>query len=59
MFERFFRTSAARGQAIPGSGLGLSITKGLVEAHGGTLTFQSEQGVGTTFRVELPVEGGS
>ena len=37
-----------------GSGLGLSISKGLVELHGGQLTFASQYGVGTTFTVRLP-----
>ncbi|MGE3879065.1 MAG: sensor histidine kinase [Planctomycetota bacterium] len=39
-----------------GSGLGLSVSHGLVEAHGGALEFESELGVGTTFIVRLPVE---
>ncbi|HEY1300091.1 MAG TPA: ATP-binding protein, partial [Stellaceae bacterium] len=51
------------GQAKPattrdygGTGLGLPITKGLVEAHGGTLTIESRAGFGTIVRVALPVE---
>jgi PAS domain S-box-containing protein len=56
LFERFFRTHAAGDRAIPGSGLGLSISKAIVEAHGGTIGFESAAGRGTIFRVELPLE---
>ena len=40
--------------ATPGTGLGLTIARSLVEAHGGTLTVESELGAGTTFVVSLP-----
>lgn len=52
--ERFYRVDDARARADGGCGLGLSISKGLVEAHGGILRFESEVGVGTTVTVELP-----
>ena len=58
VFTKFFRTGQVKKAAIPGVGLGLVITKSIVEAHGGRITFESELGVGTTFRVELPVESG-
>jgi signal transduction histidine kinase len=49
VFDRFYRSADS-----PGSGLGLSIARDLVEAHGGTITATSEPGNGTTVRVELP-----
>jgi PAS domain S-box-containing protein len=55
LFERFFRTTTATRDAIQGTGLGLAITKTIVEGHGGQITLTSEEGVGTTFRVELPL----
>lgn len=57
MFQRFFRSSTSRDEVIPGTGLGLSIVKTIVNAHGGTIDFESTPGRGTTFRVELPVDG--
>ena len=56
LFDRFFRSSLAQQQAIPGSGLGLSIAHKIVEKHGGTLEVCSEVGVGSTFTLRLPVE---
>ncbi|MGZ8438281.1 MAG: sensor histidine kinase [Candidatus Limnocylindrales bacterium] len=49
VFDRFVKGTESRG-----SGLGLAIARGLVEAHGGTITVASPPGGGTTFRVELP-----
>ncbi|RHA42342.1 PAS domain S-box protein [Cellulomonas rhizosphaerae] len=51
---RFFRASTATQRAIPGIGLGLSIAKAIVEAHGGELTIASRVGEGTTFTFTLP-----
>jgi PAS domain S-box-containing protein len=56
LFERFFRTSTATEQAIQGTGLGLAISKAIVEAHGGEISVESKEGVGTTFRVTLPLQ---
>jgi PAS domain S-box-containing protein len=54
LFDRFFRTARAQEQAIPGVGLGLSISKAIVEAHDGRLSVRSVEGAGTTFFVDLP-----
>jgi signal transduction histidine kinase len=54
LYDRFFRTQDAVVQATPGTGLGLTITKAIVDAHGGTIEVRSTAGVGTTFVVTLP-----
>ncbi|GAA2932020.1 sensor histidine kinase [Microbacterium luteolum] len=54
LFTRFFRASTATRNAVPGVGLGLTITRAIVLAHGGTMDVTSEEGVGTEFRFVLP-----
>jgi PAS domain S-box-containing protein len=54
LFSQFYRAKAATKGAIPGTGLGLSIAKSIVDAHGGTITFESAAGVGSSFVVALP-----
>lgn len=56
VFDTFYRVRSTTG--VSGSGVGLAICKGLVEAHGGTIAVESAAGEGTTFRVVLPVEPG-
>jgi len=53
LFTRFFRTSSVRNAAIAGAGLGLAITKELVDAHRGTIEVESAVGQGSTFRIVL------
>jgi PAS domain S-box-containing protein len=55
VFERFFRTTTAARHAIQGTGLGLAVTKAIVEAHHGTITVDSDEGRGSTFTVCLPL----
>jgi two-component system sensor histidine kinase BaeS len=55
LFERFYRVDTARDRDHGGSGVGLAITKALVEAHGGTITATSPgPGRGTCFEILLP-----
>jgi hypothetical protein len=55
LFDRFFRSSEATERAIPGTGLGLTIAKAIVERHDGAIEVESTPGEGTTMRVRLPV----
>ncbi len=52
VFDRFYRATAAR--AVPGSGLGLSITRQVAESHGGTVRAEAAPGGGTLMRLSLP-----
>jgi PAS domain S-box-containing protein len=56
LFTSFFRASTARRNAVPGVGLGLTITKAITTAHGGTLDVASAEGRGTTFTLALPLD---
>ena len=55
VFERFYRVDTGRSRQHGGSGLGLSICKSLVEAHGGTIHCKSTVGEGSVFVVRLPL----
>ncbi len=55
IFERFYRVDKSRARATGGSGLGLTIARRLIEAHGGTLIVQSKLGEGSRFSFTLPV----
>ena len=54
IFERFYRTDAARAHNTGGTGLGLAIARAVAQAHHGDITVDSAPGMGTTFTVELP-----
>lgn len=54
VFDRFTQSDSINTKSKPGSGLGLTIVKSLVERHGGTISFDSSEGVGTSFYIRLP-----
>jgi signal transduction histidine kinase len=56
LFDRFFRSTEATERAIPGTGLGLTIAKAIIERHDGSIEVESAPGAGTTMRVRLPVK---
>ncbi|WP_409013715.1 sensor histidine kinase [Deinococcus soli (ex Cha et al. 2016)] len=55
LFDRFYRLEDSRSRDQGGAGLGLSIARGIVDAHGGRIWLDSEVGQGTTAHVQLPV----
>jgi len=55
LFDKFYRTESARRSSIPGSGLGMGITREIVRQHGGDLLVHSQPGVGSTFTINLPM----
>jgi two-component system phosphate regulon sensor histidine kinase PhoR len=54
IFDRFYRTDAARTRVSGGSGLGLAITRAIIQAHQGTIEVSSQLGKGTTFTLTIP-----
>ncbi len=56
IFEPFYRGRGAVAAQIQGSGIGLSLVKQIVEAHGGRISVRSVPGVGSAFTLHLPVE---
>ncbi|GLZ00996.1 GAF domain-containing sensor histidine kinase [Actinoplanes sp. NBRC 103695] len=56
LFRRFYRASTALDRRIPGTGLGLVITRTIIERHGGTITLANHNAPGTTFHIRIPTE---
>lgn len=55
IFETFFRSRTEENWEVPGTGLGLALVKRIVAMHGGTVSLESEPGVGSTFTILLPI----
>lgn len=59
LFDKYFRARATEGHHVPGTGLGLPVSRAIVEAHGGRIWAESKVGEGTTLRFSLPRTGPS
>ena len=57
IFERFYRVGKARSRDLNGAGIGLAIAQWIVQQHRGSITVESSPGKGSTFLVELPLQG--
>jgi two-component system phosphate regulon sensor histidine kinase PhoR len=55
IFDKFYRVKHPKTRQVIGTGLGLAIVKGVIDSHRGTIAVESEPGVGTTFRIILPI----
>jgi signal transduction histidine kinase len=56
IFERFYRVTSARGDGVPGTGLGLTLVRHIAHAHGGRVQVESTPGEGSTFSLFIPLE---
>lgn len=56
IFDRFYRADKARTRSVEGTGLGLSIVATIVKLHGGQIAVESQENIGSTFIIELPVK---
>ena len=56
LFARLYRSSMVRDRAIPGTGLGLALSRAVVHRHHGTIELPEHDGPGTTVLVRLPLE---
>lgn len=54
IFERFYKTDKSRNRSTGGAGIGLTITRAIVQLHGGTIHVESKKGVGSLFKVTIP-----
>jgi len=59
VFERFYRVDQSRASSTGGTGLGLAIVKHVASNHGGAVTVWSEEGLGSTFTLRIPLDGGT
>ena len=57
IFHSFYRAPELKSQNVPGTGLGLVIARSIIEMHGGSVSVESDYGVGSTFRLRLPLAG--
>jgi signal transduction histidine kinase len=55
VFDAFFRASTATARHVPGVGLGLAVTRSIVQLHGGRISVRSAPGEGATFAVDMPL----
>lgn len=56
VFDKFYRGAGPKAKQVPGTGMGLAIARGIVEAHGGSIRAESIQGRGSTFEISIPAE---
>jgi two-component system, OmpR family, manganese sensing sensor histidine kinase len=55
LFDRFYRVKSDRSRQTGGAGLGLAIANAIAQAHGGDIDVNSDLGVGSTFKIRLPL----